>query len=169
VRPGQQASVRASDWSRARVRSVHRLGEQVGGDVQRRAFNGARRGTVRSCEQEAAAFKACSGGGVRGFAANRSELWLSMGSHSAAMCRNGGPMAYGGGVRRRVGVCRVAPTTGLLASRTGEKRARRMDQRTWAGLSVRVRRRTVAKPTWSGATLRAPRRSRACWAPNLSE
>jgi hypothetical protein len=35
----------------------------VGGDVQRWAFNGAWRGTVRSREREAAAFKACSGGG----------------------------------------------------------------------------------------------------------
>jgi hypothetical protein len=50
----------------------------------------------------------------------------------------------------------VAPTTGLLASRTGKKGARRMDQWTQAGLGVRVRRRTVTKPTWPGATSRAP-------------
>jgi hypothetical protein len=65
-------------------------------------------------------------------------------------------MAYDGGVHRRVGVCRVAPTTGLLASRIGKKGVRRMDQRTRAGLCVRVRRRTVTKPTWPGVTSRAP-------------
>jgi hypothetical protein len=49
-------------------------------------------------------------------------------------------MASVGGVRRRVGTCRVAPTTGLLASRTGAKKARRMEQQTRADLGVRVRR-----------------------------
>jgi hypothetical protein len=63
VRLGQQGSLRASGWSRAWVRSVHRLGEQVGGDVQRRAFNGAQRGTVHSLEREAAALKPARGGG----------------------------------------------------------------------------------------------------------
>jgi hypothetical protein len=100
--------------------------------------------------------KPARGGGVRRFAADWSELWLGMGSHSAATCRNGGPMAYGGGVHRRVGVCRVAPTTGLLASLIGKKGARRMDQRTRVGLCVRVRWRTVMKPRWPGATSRAP-------------
>jgi hypothetical protein len=79
-------------------------------------------------------------GGVRRFAVDQSELRLGMGSHGAMMCRSGGPMASGSGIRRRVGTCRVAPTTGLLASRTGEKRARRMDQQMRVGLGVRVRR-----------------------------
>jgi hypothetical protein len=76
-------------------------------------------------------------GGVRRFAADRSELRLNMGSHDAATCRSGGPMASGGGVRRRVGTCRVAPTPGLLASHTGENKARCMDQQTRAGLGMR--------------------------------
>jgi hypothetical protein len=41
---------------------MHGLGEQVGGDVQRWALNGTRRGMVRLREREAAAFKVCSGG-----------------------------------------------------------------------------------------------------------
>jgi hypothetical protein len=42
---------------------VHWLGEQLGGEARRRAFDGARRGTVCSRVWEAATFKACAGRG----------------------------------------------------------------------------------------------------------
>jgi hypothetical protein len=53
---GQQANVEASGRSRARARSVHWLGEQVGGKARRRAFNGARRSTARSRESDLPSF-----------------------------------------------------------------------------------------------------------------
>jgi hypothetical protein len=67
----------------------------------------------------------------------KAAVWARMGGDVRV---GGEPMASGGGVRRRVGTCRLAPTTGLLASRTGEKRVRRTDQQTRASLDVRVRR-----------------------------
>jgi hypothetical protein len=57
---------------------VRWLRGQLGGEARRRAFDGARRGTVGSRVWKAATFKACAEG-VRRFAADRSELRLGMG------------------------------------------------------------------------------------------
>jgi hypothetical protein len=58
--------------------SVRWLRDQLGGEARRRAFDGARRGTVCSRVWKVEAFKACAGG-VRRSAADRSKLRLGIG------------------------------------------------------------------------------------------
>jgi hypothetical protein len=154
--------VQASGRSREGARSVRWLREQLGGEAQRWAFDGARRGTVCSRGWEAAAFKACAGG-VRRFAADRSKLWLGMGvgwpwygeAWAATCCsrrasgeRRHRRLAREGGARGRygevgrVGSAQMGPTA---RGPTGTGRSRRAGQ---GGKTVAARRcavRSVAR------------------------
>jgi hypothetical protein len=129
---------------------VRWLREQLGGEARRRAFDGARRGTVCSRVWKAAAFKACAEG-VRRFAADRSELRLGMGvgwpwygeAWAASCCGRGAS-----GERRHHRPAREGEARGR-SGETGRVRSAqwvppRADRRALIGLGVRARGKTVA-------------------------